>query len=210
MAKKTFATIAWTLIILVNFYFIYQFPFRHFNRESWNEPFGPLLTVHILFGTLAILAGPFQFFPAIRKKHPRIHRTTGRIYLVSVLMAAIAATILAIADDILVQHRLVFGVGLLGLAAAWFVTSGMAYRAVRIRNFVQHREWMVKSYVVTCGFTTFRIFAVTIARYFEIDYKQEMSNIMAWACWSIPLLITEAWLQAKKLKRPATTPRPLS
>jgi hypothetical protein len=47
----------------------------------------------------------------------------------------------------------VFGAGLLGLAAAWFLTSAMAFLAVKNRNFVQHREWMVKSYVVTCGFT---------------------------------------------------------
>ena len=92
-----------------------------------------------------------------------------------------------------------FGVGLLGLAMAWLLTGGMAFWAVKHRNFVQHREWMVKSYVVTCGFTTYRIFGDTIRDYFQLSDAVDMSGIMAWACWSVPLLITEVILQAKKI-----------
>jgi hypothetical protein len=58
-----------------------------------------------------------------------------------------------------------------------------------------------KSYVVTCGFTTFRIFAVTLNSYIQLDYSKEMSGIMAWACWSVPLLVTEVFLQAKKIRK---------
>jgi hypothetical protein len=198
MTKKILYFLGWTLLISVNIYFVFNFPFKHFNYEAWTEPFGPLLTIHIVFGMIAILIGPFQFFPSIRKNYPHIHRLTGRVYLLSILIAAIAATILAINHNIIVQRRIVFGTGLLGLAAAWFLTSGMAFWAIKNRNFVQHREWMVKSYVVTCGFTTFRIFAVTLNSYIQLDYSKEMSGIMAWACWSVPLLATEVFLQAKK------------
>jgi len=201
MTKKIFYFIAWALLISINIYFVYNFPFKHFNSKAWNTPFGQLLTIHIVFGMIAILVGPFQFFPAIRKRYTRMHRLSGRVYLVSVLIAAVASTILAIGHNIIDQHRIVFGTGLLGLAIAWFVTSGLAFWAIKNRNFVQHREWMVKSYVVTCGFTTFRIFAVTLNGYIQLDYNKEMSGIMAWACWSIPLLIAEALIQSKKIRR---------
>ncbi len=201
MTNKMLHFLGWTILISINIYFVYNFPLKHFNYEAWSEPFGPLLTVHIVFGLIAILIGPFQFFPSIRKRQPHIHRMTGKIYLLSVLIAAFAATILAINHNIIDQHRIVFGTGLLGLAAAWFLTSGMAFWAIKNRNFLQHREWMVKSYVVTCGFTTFRIFAVTLNSYFQLDYNKEMSGIMAWACWSVPLLATEIFLQAKKIKK---------
>jgi len=150
---------------------------------------------------IAILLGPFQFFPSIRKKHPRSHRLTGRFYLLSVIIAAMTAIILAINHNIIVQHRIIFGTGLLVLAAAWLLTSGMAFWAIKNRNFVQHREWMIKSYVVTCGFTTFRIFAVTLNSYIQLDYNKDISGIMAWACWSVPLLLTEVLLQAKKINK---------
>jgi uncharacterized membrane protein len=201
MSKKLLYFFGWTLLIGTNLYFVFKFPLQHFNYKAWSEPFGPLITLHIVFGMIAILIGPFQFFPSVRKKYPQIHRLTGRVYLSSVLIAAIAATILAIDHNIIAEHRIVFGTGLLGLAAAWFLTSGMAFWAIKNRNFVQHREWMVKSYVVTCGFTTFRIFAVTLNSYIQLDYNKDMSGIMAWACWSVPLLVTEVFLQAKKIRK---------
>lgn len=207
MTRKFLYFSGWSLLIVTNLYFVYNFPLQHFNYKTWSEPFGPLLTIHIIFGMIAILVGPFQFFPSIRRQFPQIHRLTGRIYLVSVSLAAIAATILAINHNIIVEHRIEFGTGLLGLAAAWFLTSGMAFWAIKNRNFVQHREWMVKSYVVTCGFTTFRIFAVTLNAYIQLDYKKEMSGIMAWACWSVPLLAAEVFLQAKKIRKASLATR---
>ena len=202
MTKKLFYVSSWTILIAVNLYYVYSFPLKHFNYKAWSQPFGALLTTHIVFGMIAILVGPLQFFTTLRKNYPYLHRLTGRIYLLSVLIAAVVAAILAINHNIITQNRVVFGTGLLGLAAAWLLTSGMALWAIKNRNFVQHREWMIKSFVVTCGFTTFRIFAVTLKSYFQLDYNQEMSGIMAWACWSIPLLITEVILQSKKILKP--------
>jgi hypothetical protein len=203
--KKNLLTISlWSIVILINAYFIYNFPFKHFNTKSWNQPFGPLLTGHIVFGMIALLIGPLQFFSSIRKKYPRFHRMTGRTYLISILVGAGCATILAINHNIIIQKRIVFGTGLLGLAAAWLLTSGMAFWAVKNRNFVQHREWMVKSYVVTCGFTFYRVFLLTAQSYIpleNIDYEKEFSGILAWSCWAVPLLVTEVILQAKKIKR---------
>jgi len=205
MTKKSFYFLVWAVIILINLYFIYNFPLKHFNEKEWSKPFGPLLIVHIVFGMIAILMGPFQFFPFVRKKYPYIHRFTGRVYLLSVLIAAIVATFLAINHNIILQRRVVFGTGLLGLAVAWFLTSGMAFWAIKTRNFVQHREWMVRSYVVTCGFTVYRILVVTLNSYVQFDYGKEMSGIMAWACWSVPLLIVEVFLQAKKINKGSFT-----
>jgi hypothetical protein len=76
----------------------------------------------------------------------------------------------------------------------------MAYWAVRSRNFVQHREWMVKSFVVTCGFTSFRLLDKLLIEKFHVD-GAVASDLMAWACWSVPLLITEVILQANKIRR---------
>ena len=200
MANKSLYYCSWIFVIAVNLYFIYNFPLKHFNIVSWNKPFGPFLTIHIVFGMIAILLGPFQFFPSIRNNYTYIHRFTGRTYLLAVLIAACTSIFLAINHNILIQHRYIFGTGLLGLAAAWLLTSGMALWAIKKRNFDQHREWMIKSYVVTCGFTFFRIFGVSLTRFLELDYQKDMSGISAWACWSVPLLITEAILQGKKMR----------
>lgn len=211
MRKSLLSISLWSLIILINAYFIYSFPLRHFNVKSWNQPFGPLLTVHIVFGMIALLLGPLQFFSSIRKSRPHFHRLTGRIYLISILIGAACAIILAINHTIAIQKKLVAGTGLLGLAGAGLLTSGMALWAISNRNFVQHREWMVKSYVITCGFTFYRILFVMTKSYIplnNIDYAKEASGIMAWSCWAIPLLITEAVLQARKIRKLGSVTKP--
>lgn len=200
MTRKYIYPFTWSVIILVNVYFIYNFPLRYFNCKAWLKPFGPLLLTHIVFGIIALLAGPVQFFPSIRKQYLKFHRTTGKIYLLSVLMGAVSAMVLAVSNAIITQNRIIFGTGLIGLSVAWLLTSGMALSAIKNGNLPQHREWMIRSYVVTCGFTTFRIFAVTLTSYLHLPYE-DMSQIMAWACWSVPLLFTEIILQARNMRQ---------
>ncbi|PHN01356.1 DUF2306 domain-containing protein [Flavilitoribacter nigricans] len=198
--KKQYYLGIWGLIIAVNFYYIYNFPLNYFNVEAWQAAFGPMLITHIVFGLIAIVVGPFQFFPSIRKKHPHFHRLSGRVYLFSILIASIAAIWLAVFHKILVDKHYIFALGGIGLAVAWLTTSGMALWAVKKRQFDQHREWMVRSYVVTCGFTTFRIVAVNLNAYIQMD-GFVIGDIMAWACWAVPLLFAEVILQARKINR---------
>ncbi len=197
------------MVILVNLYFIQKFPFRHFNAETLQANFGPPLLIHIVFGVIALVVGPFQFFAMIRNRYPRFHRLTGRIYLASILIGGISALYLAIFHNILDQHKLAFGFGALGLATAWLTTSGMALWAILKRRIVQHKEWMIRSYVVTCGFSFYRIMhdAALFAGYG--DYGPEVSGIFAWACWSVPLLFTEIILQARKIGAPKNLGEPL-
>jgi hypothetical protein len=122
------------------------------------------------------------------------------------LVGGLAAIILAITKVIMNEHKIAFGTGLMGLGIAWLFTSSMAFWAVKRRNFVQHREWMIRSYVVTCGFTSYRIFTDTLNNYMHLDDNQ-ISITMAWACWAIPLLITEMILQSRKISPPVARKR---
>ncbi len=46
-----------------------------------------VLIGHALCASVAVLAGPWQFFPALRQRRPGLHRTTGRVYLAAVAVA---------------------------------------------------------------------------------------------------------------------------
>src|SRR4051812_1420198 len=81
-----------TIAFVVGSYFVLNNVPRYF---IWSEatyrfywPRAEFLLPHILGGLVAILIGPFQFWPHIRKNYPKVHRTMGRIYLVSILMGA--------------------------------------------------------------------------------------------------------------------------
>src|SRR5262249_40313054 len=123
-----------------------------------------------------------------------LHRTLGIVYMSAVAFSSLAAFYLAAHTD----FGWVFGAGLTGLAIAWLVTTGLAFAAVRRGLIQQHQEWMIRSYVVTFAFVSFRIFA-GILQTTQVGTLQEQAAAASWFCWAIPLLVTEAVLQGKKI-----------
>ena len=206
MTSKIISYLGWAIVLSVSFYFIYNNVFNyftydkeHYGEDTWPS-FAPFLLTHVVFGMIALIIGPLQFIPAIRKKYVKTHHTIGKTYLISVLIAASASLYLSIDKVIVTEKALSFGTGLMGLAIAWLLTSGMAYWSIRHRNFVQHREWMVRSFVVTTGFASFRLFNNMLVNDFHTD-PNATADVMAWACWAFPLLVTEVLLQAIKIRR---------
>ncbi|QEC66487.1 DUF2306 domain-containing protein [Panacibacter ginsenosidivorans] len=207
MTTKIIGYLGWAIVLSVSFYFIYNNVFNYFSYDKTHysdggfwPSYAPFLLAHVVFGMIALLLGPLQFIPAIRKKYVKTHHTIGKIYLISILIAASASLYLSIDKVIITEKGINFGTGLMGLAIAWLLTSGMAYWSIRHRNFAQHREWMVRSFVVTTAFASFRLFNNTLIDDFHID-PNATSDVMSWACWAFPLLITEVVLQAIKIRR---------
>ncbi len=153
----------------------------------------PILA-HIAFGTVALLTGPVQLWLGLSHRRVDLHRRLGQIYIVAVVCSATAAFYLATHTD----GGWVFGAGLFGLGTAWLITTGLAYVSVRKYLIDQHKEWMIRSYVVTLGFVTFRVLFSTLQA-FQVGQVQEQLGAAAWFCWAVPLLITEAILQGRKV-----------
>jgi uncharacterized membrane protein len=161
-SASLFTIIGWTIAFPLSFYFIYTNALRYFDLSnpvytSKLRPFAPFLMVHIAGGMVALLIGPLQFFSAIRHRYPRMHRNIGKTYLLAIILSGIMAFFLIIFDNLLIKGEFIFGTGTLGLALAWFITAGMAFWAIKKRNIIQHKEWMIRSYVVTSDFTAFRL-----------------------------------------------------
>ena len=157
-------------------------------------PRAPILLPHLMGGLVAIVIGPFQFWSRIRNNYPKVHRISGRIYLSAVLVGALGGMGLAVTSGVNVSYA----AGLFALAIAWLLTSGMALASIRRRNFVQHKQWMIRSYVVTFAFVTFRLVG-DMLMYFGIGEPAQYSAMLAWGCWAIPLLLAEAVIQGKQV-----------
>jgi hypothetical protein len=92
---------------------------------------------------------------------------------------------------------MIFGSGLFFLAVAWIATTSLAFMAIKKNLIDQHKEWTIRSYVVTFAFVTFRAGQVALVGR-GVDLQIAI-GVMAWACWAIPLLLTEVVLQARKI-----------
>ena len=74
----------------------------------------------------------------------------------------------------------------------------MAYAAIRRSLYEQHKEWMVRSYVVTFAFVTFRALQPLMAKT-GVGTELEQIAFISWVCWTIPLMVTEAVIQGRKI-----------
>jgi len=152
------------------------------------------LLLHIASGCVALLVGPVQLWLGLGRRHLCLHRRLGRAYVASVMAGAASAFYLAFTTEL----GWVVGMGLAGLGIAWLVTTGLAVAAIRRRLVPQHQEWMVRSYVVTFAFVTFRLFWAVL-RVAGIGTLAEQLAVASWFCWAGPLLLTEAILQGRKI-----------
>jgi uncharacterized membrane protein len=175
-------------------------PFTSFDATTytdyfWRRRFG--LVPHIAGGVVAILVGLVQLGLGFTGRTGLLHRTLGRIYIGAVAVASTAAFYLALTIG---SQQFAYASGFFGLASAWVITTSMAYVSIRHRAIEQHREWMIRSYVVAFAFVTFRLFTETLIAW-KVAKAAEVSSMMAFACWAVPLLVTEPCLQIRKILR---------
>ncbi len=155
------------------------------------------LILHMTAGLVAISVGLVQLWLGLTGRTGVLHRSLGRIYLGAVALGSAGAFYLALTIN---PKYLAYAAGLFFLATAWVVTTSTAYVAIRRGAVQQHREWMIRSYVVTFAFVSFRLIEKFLLRW-SVAAEDEIDTMMAWACWSVPLLVTEPLLQWQKLRR---------
>jgi hypothetical protein len=117
-----------------------------------------IFTVHALAGAVALLAGPLQFHPRIRR-HRRVHRSTGLAYVGSVWLASSFAILDALAFAVSVPSKAVFTL----TASAWFAITTVAFFRARARDFGRHREWMIRSFALSLFAVTFSLWVPVLA-----------------------------------------------
>jgi uncharacterized membrane protein len=184
------------LVTLAGLYFVVVAALPYFgpDRIRSASPRRWVLLLHIATGIVALFSGPVQLWLGLTDARPHVHRRLGALYLASIAISSMAAYYLAATTDV----GFGFSTGLAGLATAWVITSGLAYLAIRRHLYELHKEWMIRSYVVTTGFISFRALTVVLAATGTGDGR-ERAAVAAWFCWSVPLLVTEALLQGRKI-----------
>lgn len=174
------------------------------------------LVAHIGFGTVALLTACVQLWPWLRATHPRVHRASGRIY---VLAGAVPASLVVLT---------ITPFGIWGtnqrtantlLALLWLATTLAGWRAARRHRYAEHREWMVRSIALAFSIVANRLWsfgcillfapeAITadgaLARSPEVAQAIGAST---WLSWVVNLLIAEWWLHRTRHR---VAPRPQS
>ena len=155
--------------------------FGHF----WPNRFW--LFLHIAGGTVALFVGPFQLWSGLRDRHLALHRWTGRLYIAGVLLGGAAAFYLSF-----FSRPRSFGVALFMLGVAWWGTTGTALASIKQYQIELHKVWMIRSYVVTLSFVTFR-FLIELPLWSFAG--ESWLALVLWISWLAPLMVVESALR---------------
>jgi uncharacterized membrane protein YozB (DUF420 family) len=197
----TILTLVLASVVAVRFIWHYAVPyFLHFNQKQFDYywPHRIRLVTHIGGGILALVCGTLQLWTGLRQRAMNAHRWIGRVYLASAAVGIVGAFLMAV-----YSAPRSFGIGLMGLATAWIVTTGIAWAAIVRGRVALHKEWMLRSYIVAFAFVTFRIFTDLLPGVTKHlgSSAEDASTSVAWISWVLPLAVFEIILQTRKLIR---------
>jgi hypothetical protein len=184
--------------VSIRFLVHYAVPYFRFDPAYFEEfwPHRMRLMLHICGGIPALLCGPFQFWTGLQRKAMGLHKWVGRVYITGVAVGVLGAFLIGI-----YTKPRSFGVALMSLATAWLTTTAFAYMAIMLRKVQLHKEWMVRSYLITLAFVTFRLInesLPSVALRLGGSPEDTLANL-TWLSWVLPLAIYELILQWRRL-----------
>jgi hypothetical protein len=156
----------------------------------------PVLTlVHILPGVLFMVLGPLQFNSAIRARHLRWHRRSGRMYLICSLIIGVSALVMSVAMPSIGGVTQAAATTLFALL--FLFALGRGYWHVKSREIAQHREWMIRAFAIGLAVATIR---PIIGLFFATSRVSGLTpdaffGIAFWIGFVLHLIAAELWIQ---------------
>jgi len=189
---------AMTWFVARRVHYLTDYSLASYTQYFWPRRIG--LAAHLSGGMVALAAGLIQIWLGLTHRTGGLHRTLGKIYAASIVVASLGGFYLVFT----ITGPPAYRTGLLFLNLAWLITTGMALFSILTRRIQQHREWMLRSYIVTFAFVTYRLGENILRQWFtvpEVPDADDIAVMMAWACWAVPLLFAEPLIQLQSMKR---------
>ena len=157
-----------------------------------------LWTFHLVGGAIGLSVSTFSISEHFRKKNLALHKVLGKMYVISILIAAIGGFVLAFDSD----GKLVsaFGFGL--LAVIWFYATLKAFLEVKKGNIVSHKIWMYRSFALTLAAVWLRLEIPLLFMTTNSPFS-EIYPTVSWLSW-VPSIIFTEWFIVDKFRRKNT------
>lgn len=170
------------------------------NTQPWQFAF----KVHVITSSFALIAGFTQFFQLFRSRYPQIHRLSGWLYIITILVFALpSGFILALSA----AGGTVTQVSFILLSLLWGFSTIFALGAVFKEQWFVHRDWMIRSFALSLSALSLRSWKMVLYElqpYFDWLTPVHIYQLESWLGWVVNLLIAELIifkLHQKKRKR---------
>lgn len=163
------------------------------------------VVIHIVCATAFAILGAFQFAPWIRRHRSGWHRRAGRVVVVAGLGVALSALWLnqfyaraEASREVLYPLRLAFG-------SAMVLSIVLGLVAIRRRDVVRHRAWMIRSYAIGLVAGT-QVFTLGIGGA-VLGPGEVTTALLMGAAWGINLAVAERAIRSRT-RRPSPSAPP--
>lgn len=190
-------------LLTASLYFIIGNAHRFHDTAEQLEKYANVrlvLLAHIAGGAVALLTGPFQFWDALRIRVKKAHRRIGLAYVAGVAVSGPCAARLAFSTAYDVSWAYAFSLQV--WASLWMTATAIAYWHAWRKRFETHKDWMVRSYLLTLAFVSSALLLKVplVAR--QASFA-ELSTSLFWFAWAVPLFVYDVALSSRRKPRSA-------
>ena len=152
--------------------------------------------IHVFSSIFTLLAGFTQFSGSLLRDHPNIHRLIGKVYVFNILFVNFpSAMIMAIYANGFLPSKMAFVI----LDSLWFGFTLKAFLEIRKKNIRGHKDYMIRSFALTCSVLTLRTWKIILSNTLPLD-PVTLYTADAWLGF-VPNLLFAEWLIRFKRKR---------
>ncbi|MFI5140816.1 MAG: DUF2306 domain-containing protein [Bacteroidia bacterium] len=149
---------------------------------------------HILSSIFVLLAGVVQFWNYFLIRFKKWHRRIGKLYVFVVLFVSGPGGLVM---SFYANGDLTAKISFVLLSVLWILFTALAFMYALKRDFVLHRNFMMRSYALTLSAVTLRGYAFLLPYFSHLEAKQEYA-LLAWSSWTINLIIAEILIYFKQ------------
>jgi len=162
------------------------------HLKHWRYAF----YIHILSSVFVLVAGATQFWNYFLRNYKKLHRFIGKTYVFLILFISGPG---ALVMSFYANGTKLAKTSFVLLSVLWMLFTALAFYFALKKNFIAHRQFMIRSYALTLSAVTLRLYALLIPYVVHMDGRDEYS-LIAWSSWTINLLVAEIIIFATKKK----------
>lgn len=184
------------------------------NFAGWNDkplidgyvdgdPVGNIVfAAHVLLASVVTLGGLMQLIPALRSRWPRLHRWTGRAFIVISIFMSLSGMWLTLVRG--TSLSAVSDAAILINAVLILLFAALAWRAALKRRFEAHRRWAMRTFMVVSGvwFLRVGIMGWVVLNQGPVGMDGALSGpadiVLVFGSYLVPLAVLELYFSAQR------------
>jgi len=174
-----------------------------------GETFGnAAVAAHLALAFIVLVGGPLQFAAGLRARLPRLHRWTGRAYLVTAMATALVGLYMVMTRGTIGDLSQHIAICLNAVLIVMF--GGFAWLAALQRDFVAHRRWVLRLFLAVGGVWFFRVgfmawvgFNGAPVGFDPQTFTGPFLTLLSFAQTLLPLAVLELYMRAQDSEKPA-------